>query len=208
VPLTSPRVWKERSSPLSQLTTDKSHPPLQDLANYQPDSGYSVGRSLAVVGLWTVAQALLVSSWVPGSWHRRIILRAFGAEIGRGVIIKPRTRIKFPWKLKVGDHSWLGEDVWIDNLAPVLIGDNACLSQGVYICTGSHDWRRTTFDLIVKPVQVGSEAWIAARAVVGPGAEIGTGAVLGLASVASGRLEPFGIYRGNPAIQVGTRLLK
>ena len=101
---------------------------------------FSRGRSRLVEVLWLVLDALLVRSRVPGSAHRRLILRAFGALIGKRVLIKPGVRIKFPWRLEIGDDSWVGEDVWIDNLAPVQIGANCCISQGVYICTGSHDW--------------------------------------------------------------------
>lgn len=179
--------------------------PYQDLQRYRPARGYSRGRSAAVTAIWIIVDALLVSSWLPGSWHRRIVLRAFGADIGRGVVIKPRTRVKFPWKLKVGNHSWIGESVWIDNLASVLIGENACLSQGVYVCTGSHDWSRPGFDLIVKPIHVGDGAWIAAGAVVGPGVQVGSGAVLAIGSVATTHLNSNSVYRGNPAEKVADR---
>lgn len=178
----------------------------QDLGSYSSAETYSRGRSTLTLVLWSVFDALLVSSWLPGSWHRRALLRAFGAEIGRNVVIKPRTRVKFPWKLEVGDHSWIGESVWIDNLAPVTIGEDACLSQGVYLCTGSHDWSRPSFDLIVKPIEVGDGAWIAAGAVVGPGVQVGSGAVLTVASVATTNLNSNSVYRGNPAEKITERL--
>lgn len=180
--------------------------PYQDLGSYTPSGNYSRGRSKILVALWSFCDALLVSSWLPGSWHRRAVLRTFGADIGRNVVIKPRTRIKLPWKLKIGDHSWIGESVWIDNLAPVTIGENACLSQGVYLCTGSHDWSRPSFDLIVKSINVGDGAWIAAGAVIGPGVQVGTGAVLALGSVATTNLNSNAVYRGNPAEKVADRL--
>lgn len=151
--------------------------------------------------------AALVRSRVPGCSHRRLILRAFGALIGKRVVFKPGVRIKFPWRLEIGDDSWIGEDVWIDNLALVQIGANCCISQGVYICTGSHDWQMPTFDLIVKPVKIEDGAWLASRSIVGPGIIVGEGAVLSLGSVATSDLASWGIYQGVPAILVKHRCL-
>jgi putative colanic acid biosynthesis acetyltransferase WcaF len=164
-------------------------------------------RPAVVEGLWILVQAAFVRSFIPGSAHRRLLLRAFGAQVGRGVVIKPGVRVKFPWKLEVGDHSWIGEGVWIDNLAPVRIGSNCCVSQAAYLCTGSHDWSSPSFDLIVKPIEVRASAWIAARAVLGPGVVVGEGAVLTLGSVATGALEPWTVYAGHPARRVRKRLL-
>jgi len=166
---------------------------------------FSRGQSRLVEVLWLVLDAALVRSWVPGALHRRLILRAFGAIIGKRVVIKPGARIKFPWRLEIGDDSWVGEDVWIDNLAPVQIGANCCISQGVYICTGSHDWGTPAFDLIVKPVKIEDGAWLASRSVVGLGVLVGEGAVLSLGSVATSDLAPWGIYQGVPAIFVKQR---
>ena len=89
---------------------------------------FTRGASPLTEALWLFLQWLLVSSWVPGSAHRRAILRLFGARIGRRVVIKPGVRVKFPWRLAIGDHSWIGEDVWIDNLVQVAIGSNCCIS--------------------------------------------------------------------------------
>jgi putative colanic acid biosynthesis acetyltransferase WcaF len=163
------------------------------------------GRPKLVEILWLLLDAALVRSRVPGGTHRRLILRAFGALIGNRVIIKPGVRIKFPWRLEIGDDSWVGEDVWIDNLAPIQIGSNCCISQGVYICTGSHDWGTPTFDLIVKPVRIEDGAWLASRSVIGPGVLVGEGAVLSLGSVATSDLAPWCIYQGVPATLVKQR---
>ncbi len=166
------------------------------------------GRSKLVESLWLLLNTALVRSRVPGYLHRRLILRAFGARIGARVLIKPGVHIKFPWRLEIGNDSWIGEEVWIDNLAPVQIGANCCISQGVYICTGSHDWRKRTFDLIVKPVKIGDGAWLASRSVVGPGVLVGEGAVLSLGSVTTSDLAAWGIYQGFPATLVARRILQ
>ena len=93
------------------------------------------------VYLWTAAELVLVTNpWQPSSRLRARVLRAFGAQIGEGVVLRPRLRVKFPWKLKVGDRSWIGEDVWIHNQAELTVGSDAVVSQGTFITTGSHDF--------------------------------------------------------------------
>ena len=177
---------------------------MPDLQRYSVGD-FRRGRPLFIFTLWTILQPLLLTSWLPGSWHRRLLLYVFGARIGVGVVIKPGVRVKFPWRLKVGAYTWVGEDVWIDNLANVEIGSNCCISQDAYLCTGSHDWSQTGFDLIHRPIKVEDGAWIAARASVGPGVKIGEGAVLALGSVATSDLAPWSIYAGNPATLLRVR---
>lgn len=155
---------------------------------------------------WYGVSLLLFENAIP--WPRILkvtVLRAFGAEIGEGLVIKPRVRIKFPWRLSVGHATWLGEDLWIDNVAPVRVGNHVCLSQGAGLFTGNHDWSSPSFDLIEGPIEIGDGAWIGARAVVCPGTRVATMAVLSAGSVAKGTLEASGIYSGNPAERMGTR---
>jgi putative colanic acid biosynthesis acetyltransferase WcaF len=159
-----------------------------------------------VEALWLMAQCLLLRSQVPGSAHRRMLLRLFGARIGKGVTIKPGVRVKFPWRLTIGDHSWIGEDVWIDNLAEVSIGANCCLSQAVYLCTGNHDWTTVSFNLRTAPIRIDDGSWIAARAIVAPGVTVGAGSVLSIGGVATRDLNAWSINAGNPAKQIGPRI--
>jgi putative colanic acid biosynthesis acetyltransferase WcaF len=170
--------------------------------------GFTRGRSIFVEAAWLLVDALFIRSYLPGSKLRISILRLFGATIGNGVRIKPRVRIKFPWRLSVGAHVWIGEDVWIDNLASVAIGTQSCVSQGAYICTGSHDWESPFMDLVAKPVTIGVGAWVCARAVVGPGVRVGDGAILTLGSVAYKDLEDWTIYSGIPAVPIKKRTLR
>jgi len=165
------------------------------------------GRSGLVEACWRIAEGLFLNSWLPGSMWRASLLRLFGATVGKGVVVKPHVRVKFPWKLKIGDHSWIGESAWIDNLAQVTIGANCCLSQGVYLCTGSHSWSSETFDLIVRPITIEDKAWIAGLARVAPGVTVGEGAVLGFGSVAAMDLEAWKIYTGNPAVITKERVI-
>lgn len=162
-------------------------------------AGFDRGASRATEAAWLVLSGVLVASWLPGSSWRARLLRAFGAQIGTGVALKPGVRIKFPWRLAIGDHSWIGENVWIDNLAQVSIGAHACVSQGAYLCTGSHDWGKDSFDLITSPITVGNHAWVGARAVLAPGSTLGPGAVLTMASFGCGTMEGWTIHTGNPA---------
>jgi putative colanic acid biosynthesis acetyltransferase WcaF len=136
-----------------------------------------------------------------------LVLRLFGAKVGHGVVIKPQVKITFPWKLKLGNHVWLGEGCYLLNLAPIVIENNVCISQCAFLCTGNHDYKSPTFDLIVKPIQVEAGAWIGAGALVGPGVKIGSHAVLTAGSVATDALQPFGIHRGNPAILIKQRII-
>ena len=170
---------------------------------------YSPGRGAAARALWTAVNGLFFLTWFP--WPpglKGALLRAFGARIGVGVVIKPRVNVKFPWNLEVGAHSWIGEGVWIDSLARVTIGESACLSQGVMIETGNHDWSKPTFDLIVKEVVVEDGAWAAVKALLLPGARLASHAVLGAGSVLSGDTEPYGVYVGVPARKVKDRVIR
>ena len=166
------------------------------------DSGVSAWLRFAT---WYCLGRPLVSSALPGSFWRRWLLRLYGARLGIGGCIKPGVRITKPWNLVLGNYCWLGEDLWIDNLAPVRIGDHVCLSQGVYLCTGNHDYRRVTFDLRLGEITIDSQAWIAAKAVLAPGTHVGAAAVVGLGAVANGVIPAGAIVRGNPAVVVGQR---
>jgi len=169
------------------------------------NAGFDRGRPAWIEGLWLFFQWLLIQSWIPGSAHRVALLRLFGAIIGTGVMIKPGLKVKFPWKLTVGNHTWLGENLWIDNLERVRIGDHCCISQGVYFCTGNHDWNRPSFDLIAWGITVGDRVWIGARSTVAPGVCLGPGCVITLGSVVHKDLPENTICSGNPCSPVKSR---
>jgi putative colanic acid biosynthesis acetyltransferase WcaF len=138
---------------------------------------------------------------------KRSVLRAFGASIGRNVTIKPQVNITFPWKLTVGDHVWLGEECWLMNLERVDIGSNVCISQRAVLCTGSHDYKRVTFNLITRPIKLEDGVWIGAGCWIGPGVTMESHAVLTMGSIATKDLAASGIYRGNPAALVKQRVI-
>jgi putative colanic acid biosynthesis acetyltransferase WcaF len=168
---------------------------------------YTPGRSAVIRGLWYVVSLIVFQSgWFPFYGVKRWLLRAFGATIGRAVVIKPHVRIKFPWRCQIGNDCWIGEDVWIDNLATVRIANDVCLSQGVYLCTGSHDHQSVSFDLIVKPIVIEEQAWIAARSVVLQAVTIGRGAVVAAGSVVTGDVPAALIVGGSPCRVIGERI--
>ena len=135
------------------------------------------------------------------------LLRAFGAKVGKGVVVKPKVNIKYPWKLIIGNHCWIGEQVWIDNLAEVTIGNNVCISQGAFLLCGNHNYKKVTFDLMVSPISIKEGAWVGARAVVCPGAVLKENSVLSISSVLKGTTEKNKIYSGNPAIILKERTI-
>nr|WP_202925137.1 WcaF family extracellular polysaccharide biosynthesis acetyltransferase [Myxacorys almedinensis] len=173
------------------------------LGEYTP--GAPVWKQL----LWFfIGDPVVRSRLLPVSSVKVWMLRSFGAAIGQGVRIKPGVRVKFPWRLTIGNHCWIGENAWFDNLAPIVLGDHICVSQSVYFCTGNHDWTAATFDLHVAPITVESGSWLAARSTIAPGVQIGEGAVLSLGSVAARSLSPWTIYAGNPAVAIKPRVIK
>lgn len=179
-----------------------------DLGRYRV-TDYVPGAGPLRRGLWYIVNALVFATALfPFYRPKRTLLKLFGAKIGQGVVIKPRVNIKHPWRLTVGDQSWLGEGVWIDNLVEVTIGNNVCLSQEAYFLTGNHDYKSTTFTLITKPIKVEDGAWIGARGIVCPGVNVGHNAVLTAGSVLTRDAEANGIYSGNPAQRIRTRIIE
>jgi putative colanic acid biosynthesis acetyltransferase WcaF len=159
--------------------------------------------------LWYPVQAFFLGSRMnPFSGVKVCLLRLFGARIGKGVVIKPGVNIKYPWKLTIGDHSWIGEAVWIDNLSQVTIGSNVCISQGALLLCGNHNYRKSTFDLVLGEITLEDGVWIGAGSVVCPGVTCHSHAVLSVGSVATKDLEAFSIYQGNPAVKIRERIIE
>ena len=181
-------------------------PVVQDLSKFKMPDGFR-GRSAFVVQLWWIVQATLFacSPQFMYGW-RNWLLRRFGAQIGRRVLVRPSVRITFPWKLTIGDNSWIGDFVELYNLGRIEIGKNAVVSQYSYLCTGSHDIESVNFEIYSIPIHVKDEAWVAAGVFVYPGVTIERGSVVASRSVIRHNTEPYGIYAGSPAIIKGTRV--
>jgi putative colanic acid biosynthesis acetyltransferase WcaF len=187
-------------SPLNAYSIDLSRPDNRELVR---------GAPLWLEAIWYFfALPLLRSHLITSSAFRRHLLRLFGARVGQGVYIKPGLRVKFPWYLEIGDYSWLGEDLWIDNLAPVKVEAHCCLSQGVYLCTGNHDWSSLNMRLVRRPIICKRGSWIGAKAILGPGVVVGAGAIVSMGSVVTKDVPEMEIHAGNPAQFVSHRQLR
>jgi putative colanic acid biosynthesis acetyltransferase WcaF len=179
-----------------------------DLGSFT-NAWYNPGRPAWVRAAWFfVGAPLLRCSILPLSSVRVWLLRLFGSTLGKGLVIKPGVRIKHPWMFTAGDHCWLGEDCWIDNLAPVTLGESVCISQGAYLCTGNHDWADPVFGLITQPITLEDGAWAGAKSILCPGARLGEGAIAAAGSVVSGSIPAWEVHAGNPAAFARKRIVR
>ena len=170
------------------------------LADYKAH-GFERGASAAKEAVWILAKWLFFLTPLPWpSSLRCALLRVFGAVVGSGVVIRGNVNITFPWRVSIGDDVWIGEEVLILSLAQVTVESNVCISQRAFLCTGSHDHRKPTFDLITKPITLREGCWVCAMAFVGPGVDVGKGSRVSAGSVVSREVPPFVAVRGNPAV--------
>ena len=179
-----------------------------DLSSYNNHPYHPGGGALKRVFWYYISAVFFKSGLLPLNGIKVSLLRLFGAQIGKGVVIKPGVNIKYPWHLKIGDNTWIGEQVWIDNLALVNIGSNVCVSQGAILQTGSHNYKKKTFDLITGSIALGDGVWIGCGAIVNQGVTATSHSVLTSGSVANKDLEPYFIYQGNPAVKVRARTIE
>jgi putative colanic acid biosynthesis acetyltransferase WcaF len=151
------------------------------------------------VQLWWIVQALVFKQ-LPQICYpvRRFLLRAFGARIGNGVRIRPGVEITYPWKLTIGEHSWIGDDVTLYSLGQITIGAHSVISQGSYVCAADHDYSVVTFPIRQRPIVIGDQVWIASDVWVGPGVSIGDGAVVGARSTVTHSLPAGMVCVGAP----------
>lgn len=172
------------ASPETEFPADRQVPVI-DLAK-APGAGEAWDKSKAVIYLWGIVEQLFVTNpWQVSSRLRVAVLRAFGAEIGPGVTFRPRTRVKFPWKLHIGAGCWIGEGVWFHNQDEIHIGSNVVISQECFLTTGSHR-ARSDMGLVTSPVRIDDGAWVTTRCMVLGGSRIGRSALV----------EPLTVVRG------------
>jgi putative colanic acid biosynthesis acetyltransferase WcaF len=192
---------------MSELNDESSTPneaPVIDLSK-APGERAAWDKPKIVVYIWAVAELVFVTNaWQISSSLRVRVLRLFGAEIGEGVIYRPRTRVKFPWKLHVGDRSWIGEGVWIHNQDHVYIGSDVSISQETMITTGSHA-HRTDMALIMRPVTIEDGAWITSRCMILGGVTIGRSALVGPMTVVKQDVEPNSVIGQGDVKNLGRR---
>jgi putative colanic acid biosynthesis acetyltransferase WcaF len=156
---------------------------------------YDKGRGLLAQALWAATSTLIFTQvWCP-NWLRCAILRCFGAQIGEGVLIKHRVIVHWPWKLSIGNNSWIGTGTELYNLENIVIGSDVCISQGVYLCTGSHDRRSSNFEFDNGPIVLENGVWLCVRTTVLRGVTIGANSVVGATSLVSRDVPPDSIVR-------------
>lgn len=189
-------------------------PPLKvDLRLFSTREGQSggdtKGRPAPVRLLWLIVNALVLRNPLLPIYGLKVaVLRAFGATIGEGVLIKPGVNVSRPWNLVIGDHCWIGEGVWLDSTAPLTIGSHVVISQGAFLSCGMHDWQDPGMGSVIAPITVEDGAWIASFSRIAGNVRIGQEAVVALGSVVFTDCEVRGTYRGNPAQKVGIRRIR
>lgn len=165
------------------------------------NSDFDRGAGKLKEALWILCKCVFFLNPLPWpSFLRAMLLRAFGAKLGRSIVIRSGVNITFPWRFQAGDYVWLGEEVLILSLAPVVLGANICISQRAFLCTGSHSRHRETFDLETRPITVEDSVWIAAQAFIGPGIRIGRDSTVSVGTVLMKSIPPGSLACGNPAI--------
>jgi putative colanic acid biosynthesis acetyltransferase WcaF len=176
-----------------------------DLGLFSTDSSFR-GRSALVVQLWWIVQDWLIrpSPQFMYGW-RRYWWRLFGAKLGAGVLIRPTARVQYPWKVTVGDRSWIGDQAELYSLGEIEIGKDAVISQHNYLCAGSHDHCQIDFPLVAKKIRVEDQVWIASGCFIAPGVTIGRGSIVAARSVVLEDVPPEKIYGGHPAKLLGDR---
>jgi len=164
------------------------------------------GKSKLCVQLWWLVQAIFIglSPQIFYGW-RRFWLRSFGAQIGKKVLIRPSVKITYPWKVSIGDYSWIGDDVVLYSLGEIEIGSNTVISQKSYFCTGSHDYTKETFDIFAKKIKVGNSCWLATDVFVAPGITISDGAIVGARSSVFNDVDANTINVGSPSKMIKKR---
>jgi putative colanic acid biosynthesis acetyltransferase WcaF len=165
------------------------------------NSEFSRGASLLNEFLWWVVRSVFFAPWFPiPSAVKVLALRAFGAKVGQGVVIRSRVNISFPWNLSIGDYVWIGDEVMILSLASVTIASHVCISQRAFLCTGSHRFQKENFDLVAKPIVIEEGCWVAANVFIAPGVTLGTGTMCTAGTVVLKSSGPNMVLSGNPAV--------
>ncbi len=178
----------------------------QDLSQFKVPSHFR-GKGLLYTQLWWFVQGSifrLSPKFMYG--FRSSLLRLFGAKVGRGVLIRPSATVTYPWKLTVGDHSWIGDETVIYNLGQIDIGSNVAIAHRVYLCTGHHAIDKSTFDIGAKPIVIEDEVWLTNDVFVGPGVAIGRGSVIGARSSVFSDMPAGMVCFGYPCVPVKKRV--
>lgn len=155
---------------------------IQNLNNFKVPQDFR-GKSVFVVQLWWICSKIFINGSPQFMYgFRRLILRLFGAKIGKGVLIRPSVEITYPWKINIGNYSWIGDNVVLYSLGNIYIGSNSVVSQKSYLCSADHDMNSYSFEIRSFDIKIGDKVWVASDCFVGPGVSIGNGCVIGARS--------------------------
>lgn len=178
----------------------------QKLDQFQLPVGFR-GRSAFVVQLWWLVQSTLfaMSPQFMFGW-RVFLLKLFGAQIGCDALIRPSVRITYPWKVKLGDRVWIGDNAELYSLGEIEIGDDVVISQKSYICAATHDYKSPSFDITDKKVTIENQVWLATDVFIAPGVTIARGALIGARSSVFTDMPAGMICVGSPAKPLKSRI--
>jgi putative colanic acid biosynthesis acetyltransferase WcaF len=179
---------------------------IQDLKTFKLPKNFR-GKNAFIVQLWWLVQSILfrTSPQFLYGW-RNFLLRLFGAKIGKKVIIRPSVKITYPWKLSIGNYSWIGDDVDLYTLGKIDIGNHVVISQRSYLCTGSHDYNQADFAIYQKPIKIHDQVWIATDVFIAPGVTIHEGSLVGVRSSVFTNIPSNKICVGTPAKIIRERI--
>lgn len=177
----------------------------QNLSEFKLPEGFR-GRSGWYVQLWWLVQSTLFRGSPQFAYRfRAILLRLFGAKIGKGVVIRPTVTVTYPWKVSIGDYAWIGDDVVLYSLGEIIIGSNSVVSQKSYLCAADHDHTKNNFPIRAYRIEIGTECWVAADTFIAPGVTIGHGCVIGARSSVFRDLPSGMVCLGSPCIPIRAR---
>lgn len=178
-----------------------------DLSKYENH----LGRKHQVIRLvWGIVWGVF-ASWLPrnmGSGWKRVLLRMFGAKMGKNSNVYSSAKVYYPANLVMGNNTCLASEVDCYNVAPIILEDNVTVSQGTFLCTASHDIEDPMHPLITAPIVIKDQSWVGARAFVGMGVTIGQGSVVGATASVYKDVEPWTVVGGNPAKFIKKREMK
>ena len=181
--------------------------PRADLSRFN-NADFPLGAGIMKRTLWYITNALFfINPLFPFRSPKPVLLRLFGAKVGKGVVIHPGVNIKFPWKLSVGDHVWIGQRAWLDNIDMLTVQSNVVISQGAMLILGSHDYKKPDYPTLSGPVVLEEGSWVGAGAMVLGGVTLRSHSLLSAGSVTGTSLKAYTIYRGNPALPVRDRVM-
>jgi putative colanic acid biosynthesis acetyltransferase WcaF len=180
----------------------------QRLDMFELPAGFR-GRSAVYVQFWWIIQSAIIKPLPQFCYGiRRLLLQAFGAKIGTGVKIRPGVDVTYPWKVVIGDYSWIGEGVTLYSLGPISIGSHTVISQDSYICAADHDYSHVSFPIRARPVEIGDQVWIASDVWVGPGVKVADGVVVGARSTVIQDLPAGTVCMGTPCKPLKRRVMQ